>query len=205
MSMCRSLSSGACLRSSSLSRWIGLRPITPGTGPSRVVTTHALADEHERVPAADLPEAQVAVVVDVRDVQADLVDVADDRDASGRRRCPRTRANEEPTRSPPTSAANALHPSRHTRAGSVSWPDGPAVSSVRGVGIGTSQGYCSEVRSRCRFRHGGRSIRSLRSPGRLPPAVPQHELEDAAVAEVALLLRRVDPDRDRELLVVGAP
>ncbi len=49
-----------------------------------------LADEHDRVPAADLAEAQVAVIVDVRDVQADLVDVADDREgrAAGRSRNP---------------------------------------------------------------------------------------------------------------------
>ena len=35
MSMCRSLSSGAFLRSSSLSRWIGLRAITPAIGAAR--------------------------------------------------------------------------------------------------------------------------------------------------------------------------
>ncbi len=39
----------------------------------------ALADEDDRVPAADALEAQEAVVVDVRDDHADLVDVADDR------------------------------------------------------------------------------------------------------------------------------
>ena len=38
----------------------------------------ALADEDLRVPAADAHEAQEAVVVDVRDDQADLVDVTDD-------------------------------------------------------------------------------------------------------------------------------
>ena len=36
MSMCRFFSSGACLRSSSLSRWIGFLPTTPGIGPLRV-------------------------------------------------------------------------------------------------------------------------------------------------------------------------
>ena len=40
----------------------------------------ALADEDLRIPAADADEAQEAVVVDVRDDQADLVDVADDRE-----------------------------------------------------------------------------------------------------------------------------
>src|SRR5439155_20471749 len=39
---------------------------------------HALADEDLRVPPADPDEAQEPVVVDVRDDQADLVDVADD-------------------------------------------------------------------------------------------------------------------------------
>ena len=39
---------------------------------------HALADEDHRVPAADAGEPQEAVVVDVVDDQADLVDVADD-------------------------------------------------------------------------------------------------------------------------------
>src|SRR5439155_581867 len=40
---------------------------------------HARADEDLRVPAADAGEPEHAVVVDVRDDQPDLVDVADDR------------------------------------------------------------------------------------------------------------------------------
>ena len=40
----------------------------------------ALADELLGVPAAHADDVQVALVVDVRDDQADLVDVADDRD-----------------------------------------------------------------------------------------------------------------------------
>ena len=78
MSMCRSRSSGTFLRSSSRSRWIALRPATPGRMPSRVSSVDALADEDLRIPAADAHEAQEAVVVDVRDDQADLVDVPDD-------------------------------------------------------------------------------------------------------------------------------
>ena len=39
-----------------------------------------LADQHLRVPAADPDETQEAAVLDVRDDQADLVDVADDRE-----------------------------------------------------------------------------------------------------------------------------
>ena len=41
---------------------------------------YALADEDDRVPAADAGEPQEPVVVDVVDDQADLVDVPDDRD-----------------------------------------------------------------------------------------------------------------------------
>jgi len=37
-----------------------------------------LADQHARVPPAHLAEAEVTVLVDMRDVQADLVDVTDD-------------------------------------------------------------------------------------------------------------------------------
>ncbi len=75
---------------------------------------------------------------------------------SGRRRCRGTRANDDPTRSPPTSAANSPHHSRQTRAGSVSCPEGPVAVSRRwrNSGIGTGQGYCSGARrgrelSRC--------------------------------------------------------
>ena len=80
MSMCRLLSSGTRLRSSSSSWWIALRPITPRTSPPRVAQHDPLADELDRVPAADLAEAQEALVIDVGDVDADLVDVADDRE-----------------------------------------------------------------------------------------------------------------------------
>ena len=38
MSSQRSFSFGTCLRSSSVSRWIGLRPITPNTGPASLQT-----------------------------------------------------------------------------------------------------------------------------------------------------------------------
>jgi hypothetical protein len=40
----------------------------------------ALADQDHRIPPADADEVDVTLVVDVRDDQADLVDVADDRD-----------------------------------------------------------------------------------------------------------------------------
>ncbi len=47
----------------------------PDRAALRVLEHDALADEDLRVPAADFGEPQVAVVVDVRDDQADLVDV----------------------------------------------------------------------------------------------------------------------------------
>ena len=46
-----------------------------------------------------------------------------------------------------------------------------------------------------------------KSPGKnglFGQKLAQHVLQDPAVAEVALLLGRVDPDGDLELLVVGA-
>ena len=53
---------------------------------------------------------------------------------------PATRANEEPTRSPPTSWANREQYSRHTCAGRDSWPEGPGAvrSFVSSSGIGMS-------------------------------------------------------------------
>ena len=47
-----------------------------GSGPVGGVERDPLADEHLRVPAADFAEPQLAVVVDVGDDQADLVDMA---------------------------------------------------------------------------------------------------------------------------------
>ena len=120
---------------------------------------------------------------------------------------PSTRANDEPTTSLPTSSAKSAQPSRHTWAGAVSWPEGPPARSrivSRQVGRGDA--------------HGRDTDRSGRSAGRAPPArwrhtrpvmseapqqLPQHVLEDAAVVEVPLLLRRVDPHRGLELRVVG--
>src|SRR5262249_39787345 len=59
----------------------------------------ALRDQHERVPPSDLAEFQVAVVVDVGDVQSDLVDVSDDgnRRAVGRATDTRKRRADEVT------------------------------------------------------------------------------------------------------------
>ena len=96
MSMCSSRSSGTFLRSSSRSRWIALRPTTPGTSPSARAQLDALTDEDLRVPAADAEEAQEALVIDVGDDQADLVDVADDRQQRRARRCRRRARRRSP-------------------------------------------------------------------------------------------------------------
>ena len=93
MSMCMSRSSTTFLRCSSLSRWIGLRPITPGTGAVLGLDSHALAEQDLRVPAADRREVQEALLVDVGDHQADLVDVPDDRE---KRACVRRRRSGPP-------------------------------------------------------------------------------------------------------------
>ena len=96
MSMCRSLSSATFLRSSSLSRWIGFLPMTPGTTPSRVATSTRwptrICVSHPPTPA----EAQEPVVVDVGDDQPDLVDVPDDRE----RRAAARPLDPRPSRSP---------------------------------------------------------------------------------------------------------
>jgi hypothetical protein len=53
-------------------------PTTP-RGAILAQDPHALADQHLRVPPAQRAEPQVALVVDVVDDQADLVDVPEDR------------------------------------------------------------------------------------------------------------------------------
>ena len=80
MSMCICFSSTTFLRWSASSRWIGLRPTTPRTGPFLPLHLDPLADEDLRVPAADRRELEEALLVDVGDDEADLVDVADDRE-----------------------------------------------------------------------------------------------------------------------------
>ena len=72
MSSHRSWIFGTCLRSSSVSRWIGLRAMTPEADRGRP-NRHPLSDQHLRIPAADGLDVDEAVVVDVLDDQADLV------------------------------------------------------------------------------------------------------------------------------------
>ena len=121
MSMCMSRSSTTRLRSSSRSMWIALRPQTPGSGPSLREHLDALPGEDLPVPAADADEAQKALVVDVRDDQADLVDVSDDgEERSPFGDVPFTRATTDPMTSVVTSSVNARPASAKTAAGAVS-------------------------------------------------------------------------------------
>ena len=80
MSMCRPFSSTTFLRWSASSRWIGLRPTTPGTGPSLPRTSTRWPT---RICGSQPPigaEVEEALLVDVGDDEPDLVDVADDRE-----------------------------------------------------------------------------------------------------------------------------
>ena len=65
----------------------GLAPDHPADLPTPRGEGHPLGDEDHRVPAAEAAEVEIAVVIDVGHVQADLVDVPDDREhrtATGR-------------------------------------------------------------------------------------------------------------------------
>ena len=72
-----------------------------------------LTDEHYGVPAADLAEAELPLVLDAGDVQPDLIDVPDDGEPRTAARSG-TRANEDPTWSAPTSRRTRRTP-RATR------------------------------------------------------------------------------------------
>ena len=179
---------------SPLSRWIGLRPITPGTSPSRVVEPDALADEHDRVPAADLAEAQEAVVVDVGDVDADLVDVADDgqRRAVGGAGDPGQRGADVVAADlgGEGGAAVAPDPGRARSRGRRGRPPSAALSSSSGAACARADEVATRASSRTDASSSASSSRST-------------YWQDAAVAVVLLLLGGVDPHRDLELLVVG--
>src|SRR5579875_3325733 len=102
---------------------------------------------------------------------------------------PGTRTDEDPMPSTRTSSENALTDSRQMAAGPVSWPDGPgARSSVsRSGGVAMA---AELIRSSC----AGPLPRSSPRAGAQRPGpllieqLAQHELEDPAVAVVALLL-----------------
>ncbi len=93
-----------------------------GDLPRARVEHHALADEDLRVPAADGAEPQVALIVDVRDDQPDLVDVAHHQQPPRRVRAScfgATSASGVPTTSVLT-FAKPFAASRQTAAGAVS-------------------------------------------------------------------------------------
>ena len=124
MSMCRSFSSGAFLRSSAFIRWIGFLPITPGTAPSRVASSTRWPTSTCGSQPPTPVKRRKPVVVDVRDDQPDLVDVADDRErraAAGAGHARGGAAHDVPS----TSSANVRAASRKAAARRVSYPDGP--------------------------------------------------------------------------------
>ena len=196
MSMCRSRTSATFLRSSSRSRWIGFLPTTPATRPVARVEHHALADEDLRVPAADLAEPQVALVVDVGDDQPDLVDVAH---------------HEQPPRRAACRAVLRRHAARaacrrrsvldlgERAGGRRARPRAGARLVARGAAraqqVAQHRGG-SRSRGAPRLRGAASAVGWPRSCGEQPP---QHVLQDAAVAEVVGLARRVDAHARVEL------
>src|SRR3954454_6508733 len=80
MSMCMSRSSATFLRCSSRSRWIGFRPNPPRRGAFLRGDPPPLPQQDLRAPPADRREVEESLLVDVGYDQADLVDVADDRE-----------------------------------------------------------------------------------------------------------------------------
>ncbi len=57
-----------------------MRPTTPSTGPLGPCDLDSLADQDLRVPTSDRGEPEEALLVDMANHQADLVDVSDDRE-----------------------------------------------------------------------------------------------------------------------------
>ncbi len=141
----------------------------------------ALADQHHGVPAADLAEAQVAVVVDVRDVDADLVDVADHGQGQAAPGAGDTRHR----------GADVVASYLRREALAAGTPD------ARGGALVTRRaGGGQQVVEQ--FGRWHRRKASRRAVGLARQQLAKHVLEDSAVAVVALLLGRVDPDRDLE-------
>ena len=135
---------------------IRLRPITPGTSPSRpAISTRCPASTSGREPPTVL-EREQPVLVDVRDRDADLVDVPDDASGGALAR-PATRANDVPSVSRVTSRSRT--PPRARACDGASWPDGPGAvsSSRRRSGTATRGAYAAVCRSRSReAQHGHR-------------------------------------------------
>ena len=126
MSMCRFLSSGGCLRSSSSSWWIALRPITPRTVPPRVSSTirwptswtgsHPPTWSNRRKPSSSM-------CVTWTPISSMWPTIASD----GPSAMPATRAHEEPLTIDVDLGRERLAPRAPHRRGAVSWPDGPGV------------------------------------------------------------------------------
>ena len=95
----------------------------------RAEEANALRDEHLRIPAADPRDVHVAILIDVLDDHADLVNVPGEHDDRDARREPPSPCCCRARRTPPSRTFAAS--SRHTRAGAASKPDGPGVSSSR--------------------------------------------------------------------------
>src|SRR3954447_19513278 len=178
MSMCRSRSSGTRLRSSSRSRWMGLRPTTPGTAPSRVATETrwptSTCGSQPPTPA-NHRKSLSSMWVRIRPISSMCPTTA----TVSPPPVPATRAVEEPSRSPSTSV-NAPAWRRQAAAGAPSYPEGP----------------CAARRSRSRSGSAMKA-ETLRRLAELS----QYEVQDPAVPEVQRLLGRVDPDAAGELVV----
>src|SRR5829696_1556641 len=130
MSTCRSFSRIAFLRSSASVRCGGLRPTTPGTIPARVnsCTRWPTSTWGSQPPDCTTCRKPLSLTwLTSRAISSTWPTIA----SSGCSARPPTRATVVPRRSTETSSANPSAASRHTRAGSVSWPGGPgAVSNL---------------------------------------------------------------------------
>ena len=136
MSTWSPFSSTAFLRSSASSRWIGLRPHTPGTGPSAPRTCTRWPTRICGVPAAGRDHLEVALLRHVAHEHGDLVDVARPPRAGGARRGRRRAPRACPCR-PRSRLANCSAAACQAATARPSWPGAPGVvrSSRRKSGI----------------------------------------------------------------------
>ena len=176
MSMCRCLSSGAFLRSSPSSRWIGRLPTTPGIGPSRVSTSSRWPTSttvSQPPTAVNHRKPSSSMWWTISPISSMCPAIA----SSGPSPDPRTRATVEPT---------------------VSWRDRRRTPRTR---RGTPPRAPARSRTGLPRSAGGEGRQGRSRVVRHQLA--QHELQDPAVPVVLDLLRGVDPHPRRELLVVG--
>ena len=127
----------------------------------------ALADEDHRVPAADAAEPEEAVVVDVADDQADLVDVADHGEQRAVRGALRRARRVEPTVSCVTSA-NAARRLAENGGGGLLVAGRPGRGQQLAEDVGDAA--CERGRARRRARQPRPRASNWRSTnGRMPP------------------------------------